>query len=401
MKEVKNIVIVNAHWNNRGDEAALRAVIKGIKAKFAESSITILFKDGKSIEQFPYHDIKYVESKFRTPIWNIWFTVLFKGLLGINKTLKNIVRVLNKADLIVYSPGGSVINKRFWWIKQMEYLTPFICSRIYSIPMVVAAPSIGPFNLDKKNRLLNWLLTAPKVFCVREELSAKYLNEIGIKKNVYVTIDSAFYDEVDKNENQTKLENYKELGEFLNTYKKVIGITITDFAWHVKYCKDEFLSQNIRQSFTQFIELLNIRGYGVLFIPQLFGNQNDVDYMNGFSRKNTFTLSPDFDTYFQQYIISKLHAVVGMRYHSNIFSAKMGIPFIAIVYEEKMQGFIQLAGLDELAIDLNDLNFNNLIDKFTLLESNYNSIRKNLTSSLPEWQKLAEQTINLITNFEK
>ena len=37
------------------------------------------------------------------------------------------------------------------------------------------------------------------------------------------------------------------------------------------------------------------------------------------------------DCYFQQYIISLIKAVVGMRYHSNIFSAKMGTPFVSVI----------------------------------------------------------------------
>ena len=66
--------------------------------------------------------------------------------------------------------------------------------------------------------------------------------------------------------------------------------------------------------------------------------------------------SEERDTYFQQYVIGKLYAVVGMRYHSNIFSAKMGIPFVSVSYEQKMKGFMQSIGLSEYCIDLNELS---------------------------------------------
>ena len=115
---------------------------------------------------------------------------------------------------------------------------------------------------------------------------------------------------------------------------------------------------------------MEVKGYGVLFIPQLFGNQSDFDYMNSFMSKNSFIMKDTMDTYFQQYVISKLHAVVGMRYHSNIFAAKMNTPFIAVAYEEKMEGFIRLASLDDYSIELSDISFEQLNHKFIMIEKN-------------------------------
>lgn len=395
---IKNITVVNAHWNNRGDEAALLAVLKGLKKSYPQSRITIIFKDGKSVEQFPdIENVDYFAAKFKTPVWDIWLTSLSRGFLGFNSLLKKTVKTIRKSDLVIYSPGGSVINKRFWWIKQMEYLTPFLCARLYGIPMLVAAPSMGPFDSSKSNKITKWLLRTPKVLCVREEISRNYLKEIDISRNVAVTIDSAFYDEVDLVNNQNKLEKYSELNNFLNSYEKVIGITITDFKWHVKYTKDKELSKKISDSFHQFIKYLKDRGHGVLFIPQLFGNQNDIDYMNGFSAENTYTMSDKMDTYFQQYVISKLYAVAGMRYHSNIFSAKMGTPFIAVIYEEKMQGFLDLAEMNDYSIPLNEVSSKELTGKFQLLETRYSDIKILLSKGLKVWRAKAQKTMELLT----
>ena len=156
---MKNITIVNAHWNNRGDEAALLAILEGLQRKYTESQITIIFKDGESIEQFKKLDnVDYYTAKFNAKIWDIWLTSATRGLLGLNGLLKKTVRTLAQSDLIIYSPGGSVINKRFFWRKQMEYLVPFICANFYNTPLMIAAPSIGPFDTSKPNRIIKWLL---------------------------------------------------------------------------------------------------------------------------------------------------------------------------------------------------------------------------------------------------
>jgi colanic acid/amylovoran biosynthesis protein len=400
-KEIKQITIVNAHWSNRGDEAALLAVVEGLQKNYSSSKITILFKDDKAIQQFP--NIKNVDfdiAKFNAKIWDIWLTTFTRGVFGVNEKLKFMVKTLLKSDLIIYSPGGSVINSRFFWRKQMEYLVPFICSKFYNIPLLIAAPSIGPFDTSKPNRILKWLLKVPKVFVVREEISRQYLEEIGITENIVTTIDSAFYDGIKEEENLQKLDEYVELKEYLNTYEKVVGITITDFAWHVKYGKDKELSHRITDSFRKFLDKLQNEGYGVLFIPQLFGNQNDYDYMDTFSSDKTFIMADTYDTYFQQYIISKLYAVEGMRYHSNIFSAKVGTPFIPVVYEEKMEGFIDMAGLNEYSISLDELSFEKLEEKFEQLNGNYGEVKKMFKEKLPTWQKQASKTIELLGMYK-
>jgi len=400
LSNIKHITIVNSHWNNRGDEAALLAILEGLQKKYKECQITIIIKDGKSVEQFPKLDnVDYYAAKFNAKIWDIWLSSATRGLLGVNSLLKKMVKTLAQSDLIIYSPGGSVINKRFFWRKQMEYLVPFICAKFYNIPLMIAAPSIGPFDTSKSNRIIKWLLKTPKVFCVREEISRGYLAEIGITENIQVTIDSAFYNEVNRVDNNHKLTEYTELKQYMDAYDKIVGITITDFQWHVKHGKDKELSQRIDDSFKKFLNKLESEGYGVLFIPQLFGNQSDFDYMNAYSSNNSFIMKDTMDTYFQQYIISKLYAVVGMRYHSNIFAAKMSTPFIAVVYEEKMEGFIELANLNEYSISLDELSFEQLNNKFTMLEQNHTQVVALLKVKVPEWQKKAEKTVALLTSL--
>ena len=47
----KKIVIVNVHWNNRGDEAALRGLWLNLRKKFPTYEITTIFKDRNPIDE--------------------------------------------------------------------------------------------------------------------------------------------------------------------------------------------------------------------------------------------------------------------------------------------------------------------------------------------------------------
>jgi colanic acid/amylovoran biosynthesis protein len=281
----------------------------------------------------------------------------------------------------------------------MEYLVPFLCARLYRISMFVAAPSIGPFDAGKPRRIRKWLLQAPKVICVREATSQRYLETIGIRKDVHVTMDLAFMDSVDMAVNEKKLDDYAGLRDFLRAHEKVVGMTISDFKWHVKLGKDLTLAARINDVFHQMIDSLEEKGYGVLLIPQLFGNQDDCDYLRSFSsnRKCALVMREDMDAHFQQYVISKLYAVIGMRYHSNIFSAKMGTPFISIVYEEKMEGFLALSGLTDHGIIIQDLSIEMLEEKFRVLEENHDLMREKLRNDADGWRVNALRTMDLLS----
>ena len=389
-----NIVIPNAHWNNRGDEAAHRALWGELRKLHPESSVKVLIKDRKSVEQFP--DITGFSAEalqFKAPVWEIWVAALSRGILGFNSALKRSVRLLASADLIIYPPGGAVISDRFYWSKQMEYLLPFLCARLYGIPMAVASPSMGPFEDRPVRRVRKWLLETPRAFCVREDISRQYLASIGVKEHVTVSMDLAFLDDVDAKVQEALLEKYTELRDFLSSHDKVVGITISDFKWHVRLGKDPELSERVRVAFIEFIKWLTARGYGVLLIPQLFGNQNDIDYLGTFSSLNLFVMDENYDTYFQQFVIGKLHSVVGMRYHSNIFAAKMGTPFIAIPYEEKMQGFLELAGLTDFAVPLADVSEERLCLAFNSLMEQYSAIKQSLLNQREDWRARAARTV--------
>lgn len=112
-------------------------------------------------------------------------------------------------------------------------------------------------------------------------------------------------------------------------------------------------------------------------------------------------LDSTYDTYMQQYIIAQCYATIGMRYHSNIFAAKGGKPFIAIAYEEKMIGFMQEHHLDEYMVTLQSLSADNVIKGFEKMVENYNTYQKYLLSKREEFRNEAKVTANSIVEFLK
>lgn len=400
------ICIVNAHWSNRGDEAAIKAIIREIYKIKPEADIKLLIKDKKEIEDIIKVDQKIIAHEsiqFLPHYFDYIVQVLSNGHLGKDKKMNRCIECMREADYIIYAPGGSVINDRFWWRKQLEYLLPFIYSKVWKKPFYVSSPSIGPFNKKKRirNIIRKFIFNKIEYFFVREQQSKQYLNDIKVEKNVKVTIDSAFCDETNLFEQKDTLNIDKKLVNFLNEYQKVVGMTITELEWNVKFKDNTELSKTISSVMKATIEKLRIEGIGVILIPQLFGNQNDSNLLMKYESKNTFLLSEKYDSDFQQYLISKLYMVIGFRYHSNIFAAKAGIPFLPVVYEEKMESFLDEAGLDKYSIKVEDISEERVWYLFKKIEKNRDNYKAELAYLAKEWKKKTLLTKNSINKFLK
>ena len=238
-KDCKHVSIVNAHWSNRGDEAALRPIINDIFKKNPDTYVTVAFKDRQEVKQFPYWGrIRHFSAQFLPDdLKDIYSCIECDGQSKF-ENMKQIYDEIKKSDLVIYSPGGAVISDTFWWRKQLEYFFPIICANELNVPVIIAAPSIGPFNGDEEhNSLRKKWLNAVEEIIVREKISAGYLKSIGVKDNVVATIDTAFYDNPDTVVNEKQFLLDSGLHSFFKTYKKIVGITLSDFSWHVSLSK--------------------------------------------------------------------------------------------------------------------------------------------------------------------
>ncbi len=395
-----NILVINAHWNNRGDESAIRAMTDRLLERYPDSKIKI--HSDFNFLQFPLND-KRIENAVipfgsRKNIIDMYTTFVTKGKFALVKESKEFYNLIKWADIVLHAPGGPSLGETYAHAEK-RYWYKFKMINMQKKPYFFYAPSMGPFVDEKKNKIRKNILENAKLIITREGVSGKYAKGLVPNKEVYTTMDSAFQGIIDIKDNENKLAKYKELNDFINKYDKIVGITITDLKWHPVHSKKPEIAQSIRNSFNTIIDYLKDKGYGVVFIPQLFGTANDKDLMESFAKENCFTMDDNHDCYFQQYIIGKLHAVIGLRYHSNIFSAKMKTPFVSVSYEQKMKGFMEQSGLTDLCIDIENLSEKTLIDKFNYLEDNYDNIKERLEEASSNALKKSLKTTELICDY--
>ncbi len=401
-KEEVNILIIHAHWNNRGDEAAIRAMIDALRPSLPIGRISIMIFS-RGVPWFPYDDIEILSpfpSKMRE-IFDGMITMLSLGRISFTKSGKRFIEAINESDAVIHAPGGPSIGDIYrGGLSSYLYLYRLFFARIIkNKPIFFYAPSMGPFTNRFDNLARRFLLKRASAIILREGISARYLEEQLDLKSI-VTCDSALQNVIPDG----YLDRYDNIASILKTIeeKRVIGMTVTDLRWHPVLGKDIALSIRIKEAISGAIGQLLEKGYDILLIPQLFGDDTDIPLLEQFKELNQerIAILPDnVDSYGQQILMSKLHSIISLRHHPNILAAKGRIPFLSISYEYKMKGFVDQLGLPELSMNVEEITAQKIIDKFQYLEDNYLSISRALEDRMPDLERLSKKTTEIIAEM--
>lgn len=397
------ILILNCHTDNRGDEAAIHGLVDELNGIYDDIQITLAIRGaGTRYPNMPknvrmIHQFMPISKKAQLAHK---MAVLTSGNIVLSSNEQVLVNEIKSSDLILHAPGGPSIGDTYYE-DEPTYLKVYDLLLAMHKPYMFYAPSMGPFNKKERNNWRKRILNGAKAIVLRDPISADHVRKFLPDKKIYQTLDSAFQHDINIEINKEKLNGYKNLSSFLESHSKCVGVTITDLLWHPVHSKNKNTIKNITVSFSSFLSELVSRGYGIIFIPQLYGNGNDFDLMKSYmTDEENYFIIPDndekYDAYFQQYLISKVYAVIGMRYHSNIFSAKMGTPFISISYEQKMQGFMEKIQLSQYCINLADLSADLLNKKFKLLCDNYDNYKVYLKEKHDELKRDSFRTTEIV-----
>ncbi|MBM3211256.1 hypothetical protein FJZ33_03485, partial [Candidatus Poribacteria bacterium] len=281
-----NILILYAPWNNRGDEAAIRAMIDSLRAELPVSKMSVVMTC-ENVPQFPYDDIEIMKSPLLAigkPVQAGYslvisildylhtLSMLFTfGKLSFTRAGREFIKAVDEADVVIHAPGGPDMGDLYGHklLGDTFSLRELIISKVFkNKPFFFYAPSMGPFSRGFLNFARRPLLKRADAIIVREEISAKYLKEqLGLDS--YVTMDSAFQSDIPED----YVSQYTTLSEILNIIEneRVIGITMTDLKWHPAYRK--CIGDKIKNSFVPLIQYLITQGYAILLIPILFGER--------------------------------------------------------------------------------------------------------------------------------
>ncbi|MCK4817958.1 polysaccharide pyruvyl transferase family protein, partial [bacterium] len=88
----------------------------------------------------------------------------------------------------------------------------------------------------------------------------------------------------------------------------------------------------------------------------------------------------------------------GTRMHANIFALSSNVPAIVIAYRYKSHGLMQLLGLDDWIIEIEEINSEKLISLLLKLWNSRNKVTQEISSSMPLIKKECQKSIEVTYN---
>ena len=302
-------------FNNIGDESILQALVHNLREKIPGIEITVLSQQPESTAE--KHGVISVDRKS------------FLGVVG----------AIKRCDLLI-SGGGSLLQdvtskKSILYYLMIMWITKFLRKDFF-----IYSQGIGPITSTWNRRLTAATLKKASGIVVRDQASKELLIEIGIPgQDIVITADPVLGIE------PVSLELGQEIlvkeGFIRDTKKPLVGFAIKENRMDSQFVEE--LEESIKQ-------LVDKERAQVVLIP--FHYKEDlavIEELEGRLGDKVFAVKHKYLTNEMMSIIGNMDLLVGVRLHSLIHGAIMGIKIIGISYDPKINAFLNSIGLKALS----------------------------------------------------
>lgn len=306
-KKTENLIILGYYGNsNLGDELILREIIKK-NSEYGEN-ITIL----SSNPELTSEKTK-VQSIHKMDIWNILKTMRLKNtkfLFG----------------------GGSLLQDDTSVKSLIYYLFVIFLAFLHGNYIEIYRNGIGNINSRIGKFFVPRILNLADVISVRDSISKKNLEKMGVKKEIHLSVDPVL---------EMDIPETKNCMEYLAIHSRLALDPERDIFLGVSFRRknqDVFFKKHL---IDLSIKLYEEHGIRMVIIP--FHYKEDFMYIpNGFYPENCPLINITTQYSDEEFldILSGMDIMIGERLHSIITSYRMNIPFLSISYDIKIDAFL-------------------------------------------------------------
>lgn len=293
-------------FDNSGDDAILKAIVKDILNFNPEARVKVLSKDPDKTEN----------------LCNVTASNRFK--------IKDVIHSLKGTDILV-SGGGSLLQDVTSTRSLLYYLALMKLAILYKKPVMVYANGIGPVNKPFNRRLVKWILNRVDFITLRDEDSRICLEEMGVNnKNIKVAADPVFtLEAAPKHRVNIIFEN-----EEIDNDRPLIGISVR----HWK--NDELLVDELSKAINSIIYKKNV---DVVLIPMHYPEDLKISQsiLERVDNPACHLLQAKYNVEELMGVIGELKLMIAMRLHSLIYAATQITPMLGLVYDPKVDGLLK------------------------------------------------------------
>ena len=310
-----NILISGYYgFDNIGDESILRTLITSLREKIPDCRLTVLSHNPASTRE------KY-------------------GVEAVERMSPGaILRAVRQCDMLI-SGGGSLLQDVTSSKSIHYYLFIIRLAKLLGKKVFIYSQGIGPIDHAFNRRATARALKKADGIVVRDERSAKLLEQIGLpQERIVITADPVI--RMKRPDRTVGREILARAG-----IKKDGRLTV---GWAIREKnRDSAFVREITECIRWLRE--NYDAESVL-IPFHYEEDREVcsviaERTNGAAK----CLSEKYLSEDMLSIIGNMDVLVGVRLHSMIYAAIMGVPIIGVSYDPKCTAFLNSVGLDSLS----------------------------------------------------
>lgn len=360
----KSILISGYYgFDNSGDDAILKAIVKDIKQYNKNIRITVLSNDPDKTESM--YDVKAV-NRFK---------------------LQEVIRAINSSSLLI-SGGGSLLQDITSTRSLLYYLALMTIAKLKRKPVMVYANGIGPID-RKLNRLFaKEVLNKVDLITLRDEDSRIYLESMKVNnKNIFVTADPVFTLEAASKDRINEIFNKENIPKD----KKLIGLSL-------RYWKK---AENLKEVISDAIDNILIKyDANVLLIPMHYPEdlQISMEIMDMVAEKGCYILKEKYSVEEIMGVIRELDLIIAMRLHSLIYAATQEVPMVGLVYDPKVIGILNSLGMRYM-VNVENLSLEDLMSRIHYVWNNKEELRSVLKEQDDKLKEKALLNVTMAMNL--
>ena len=362
----KNITIIGAFGcGNAGDDA----ILNGLISTYGDiSNITVT--SGMQVDLTKELDIKTIRCRFCE---GISISVLLCMIIDVPRIMLNIA----KCD-ILFIGGGSLIHDL------RKYNLPFFfllqsAARFFHKPIFYVNIGVGPIDTPYWRKNIHKHLNKAVGVYPRDEYGVRLLKDLGVR-NAVLAADAVF-----STQPYSKINHDSQVNGIMNSLMIKTGeyITFTSCRWFTgtNFWKQSKMNFSNEVNFLKEVISFTYERYSlpIVFVPTVFH-----DYWLGCELKKM--IDEDFFMVVEKNLSPKIYSaiignsfmLVGMRMHSLLFAAKAYVPFITIVYDQKVRNFLKMFEMSEYSMELDEIDIDKYKRIIDTLYNNYDCISEKL-----------------------
>lgn len=347
---------------NLGDEAILESIVRQLRAS-VPAEITVFSRDPD--DSLRRHDVDHA--------------------VPIRQMTREEARLeVEKLDLLILGGGGILYDRDVGL-----YLREVALAHEAQVPVVVYAISAGPLNDPNNRRLIAKHLNRAAAITVRDRQAVHLLEEAGVQREILLTADPALLLDPDP------VSSEALRCEGLDTERRLIGFSVREPGPAAPDIDIEHYHALLANTADFMVARLNAT---VVFVPMEL-KKLDVQHSHAVVARMQYAqratvLKGEYTAPQMLEVMGRFQFCVGMRLHFLIFAALRGVPFVALPYASKVEGF--LADLDMPTPPLKEVTTGGLIAYVDRAWDIQGELRRKISERLPQLQERARETNRIV-----